>query len=277
MSVTKKPAPSSAKDGMKVPPIIAAKMQTPSQTTTQTSLPEGVTVEAPLKKNTISEHVSEKYGSDTTPYTKNLSAIDTRVLGGVGFTTGDLSGVQKEAQRLKDLKVKREGEKSITENRSSNPLENSVEFKTSRDMLGHGVRMDGILRDIYETADKRGIKTNDQFRANFNELLKTANPEDVAFINKYGGRQYEKPGQRGFVDLDRLPTAAAEQYTRFIGERDAAHAAKEAKRPPVATVTDNMKASYKDMPAYTKAQAPGSIGMLDNANKTPVKLSVKKK
>ena len=66
MSVTKKPAPSSAKDGMKVPPIVAAKMKTPAQTTTQTSLPAGVTVEtgAPLKKKTINEYVLEKYENE---------------------------------------------------------------------------------------------------------------------------------------------------------------------------------------------------------------------
>ena len=262
MSVTKKPAPSAAKDRMKVPPIIAAKMQTPSQTTTQNSLPAGVTVEtgAPLRKKNLVDHMFDRNDNSVADINQRLRTLDPSALN-EQFGKIDLSFSDKKLRESITPEEKAKGGAKVVD--------------LDKETLGPGVRLNSVLMDLYKKADEGNIKTAAQFATNFDQLLKTANPKDVAFLKKYanGGQA----GMIGGVDLEKLKWSAGTDYQNQAKKRDEEHAATEAKRPPVGTVTDNMKASYKDMPAYTKAQAPGSIGMLDNANKTPVKLSVKKK
>ena len=87
----------------------------------------------------------------------------------------------------------------------------SKEISVSRSELPSGIALDDMLQTLYKNADKAGINSRDQFAASFDNLLKSAHPEDQKFLQQYMGQ-----GQSGALHYDKFKNAAAEQYQRLL-------------------------------------------------------------
>ena len=86
------------------------------------------------------------------------------------------------------------------------------EIPVSRDEIPTGVRLDDMLQKIYSRADRDGIKTDENFAAAFDDLLKTADPADQKFI-----ATYTQPGNKA-MDYQKFKKAAATQFQRLIDD-----------------------------------------------------------
>lgn len=86
------------------------------------------------------------------------------------------------------------------------------EIPVSRDEIPTGVRLDDMLQRIYSRADRDGIKTDENFAAAFDDLLKTADPADQKFI-----ATYTQPGNKA-MDYQKFKKAAATQFQRLIDD-----------------------------------------------------------
>jgi hypothetical protein len=85
------------------------------------------------------------------------------------------------------------------------------EISLTRGELPVGIMFDNSLKEMYNLANQRGIKSRDEFVANYDELLKTQ-PQLKQLLQEVGGPESSQMP----IKPDILKQTAAEQYQRLL-------------------------------------------------------------
>jgi hypothetical protein len=236
------------------PPLVAAKMvkstsaPTPqaSNASAPKSLPPGVKVETGEKED-LGTHWTKKSGNSVQGMSNQLQKYGLRSEGGssefMNYEKRDTKELGRVGEALDKMATTKKGDINVA-------------TSTGADASGRMQVMEG-LKDMYKAADKAGYTTSDQFRTAYDNLLNTTSERNRKLLK-------DPMLQR---QLSNLKEVAGQHFADLVKSRDE----EQAKKPPKGTVTDesgsaSTNASYKDLPAYNKAQVPAGI-----------KLTVKKK